>query len=343
MPGQWQSIGMAPLEQSSAVLASVYDAALFDLDGVIYVGQESVPGVVSVVNDLHEKFGITLTYVTNNASRSPASVAEHLRKLGLHAQDHDVVTSAQAGAAVMATLVPQGSSIFVLGSRDLMAEVELVGLIPSQDVEAFHAGVIEGYWPDMPWRMLAQASHVLSSGVPWVATNMDITIPTQWGMAPGNGAMVNALAASVGRRPTAVAGKPEVPLMQQSIDRAQAKRPLVIGDRLDTDIQGAFNVGIDSLLVFSGVTTISEVLEAPPECRPTYISWDATGLAVDHPAVSLDGQRAHLGDWQIQDGQLIGQGDNLDAIRIALVATWNGLCSPDEATSQLTKRGIAVG
>ncbi len=331
------------MQQSSEVLASVYDAALFDLDGVIYVGQDSVPGVVPAINSLHDKFGMTLTYVTNNASRSPSSVADHLRELGLDARAEDVVTSAQAGAAVLATLVPQGSSIFVLGSRDLMAEVELVGLVPSQDVEATHAGVIEGYWPDMPWRMLSQASHVLSSGVPWVATNMDITIPTQWGMAPGNGAMVNALAASVGRRPTAVAGKPEVPLMQQSIDRAQAKRPLVIGDRLDTDIQGAVNVGIDSLLVFSGVTTVTDLLNAPHDLRPTYISWDATGLADEHPAVSLVGEQAQLNEWHFDGGQLIGQGDNLDAIRIMLVAAWNGLCTVDEATTQLSKRGIAVG
>ena len=339
----WQSRGVAPLEKSSDVLARVYDAALFDLDGVIYVGRDSVPGVVSCINQLHTDFGLTLTYVTNNASRSPASVADHLRELGLAATPEDVVTSAQAGAAVLATLVPQGSSIFVLGSRDLMAEVELVGLVPSQDVEAQHAGVIEGYWPDMPWRMLAQASHVLSTGVPWVATNMDITIPTQWGMAPGNGAMVNALAQSVGRRPTAVAGKPEVPLMQQSIERAQSQRPLVVGDRLDTDIQGANNVGIDSLLVFSGVTSVRELLAAPSELRPTYVAWDATGLADSHHGVDVNLGVASLDGWQVSQGSLIGQGDILDAIRVVAVAVWNGVLSIDDATSQLSERGIAVG
>ena len=334
---------MKPLEESSDVLAKEYDAALFDLDGVIYVGQESVPGVIAVINDVHRDYGMTLTYVTNNASRSPASVASHLAELGLDATAEDVVTSAQAGAAVLATLVPQGSSIFVLGSRDLMAEVELVGLKPSQDVEAAHAGVIEGYWPDMPWRMLAQASQVLNTGVPWVATNMDITIPTQWGMAPGNGAMVNALGQSVGRRPTAVAGKPGVPLMKQSIERAKSHRPLVIGDRLDTDIHGANNVGIDSLLVFSGVTTVRELMAASPELRPTYISWDATGLADSHPHVVRSGDKAELNGWLISGGQLQGQGEILDAIRVATVAVWNDLLSLELATSQLSQRGIAVG
>ena len=334
---------MAPLEKSSDVLARAYDAALFDLDGVIYVGQNSVPGVVSCVNQIHSDFGMTLTYVTNNASRSAASVAAHLNELGLGAKPEDVVTSAQAGAAVLATLVPQGSSIFVLGSRDLMAEVELVGLVPSQDVDLSHAGLIEGYWPDMPWRMLAQASHVLSTGVPWVATNMDITIPTQWGMAPGNGAMVNALAQSVGRRPTAVAGKPEVPLMQQSIERAKSQRPLVIGDRLDTDIHGANNVGIDSLLVFSGVTSVRELLGAPVEFRPTYVAWDATGLADIHHGVDVQPGIASLNGWQVTGGTLVGQGDILDAIRVTAVAVWNDLQSIDDATSQLAERGIAVG
>ena len=334
---------MTPLEQSSDVLAKEYDAALFDLDGVIYVGQESVPGVVAVINELHSEFGMTLTYVTNNASRSPASVATHLTELGLHATPDDVVTSAQAGAAVLATLVPQGSSIFVLGSRDLMAEVELVGLVPSQDVNSVHAGVIEGYWPDMPWRMLAQASQVLNTGVPWVATNMDITIPTQWGMAPGNGAMVNALALAVGRRPTAVAGKPEVPLMQQSIDRAQSKRPIVIGDRLDTDIHGANNVGIDSLLVFSGVTTVRELMLATPELRPTYVAWDATGLAQSQVAVSINDDVVSLNQWQVRNGELTGNGDILDAIRVSTVAVWRDLMSVESATGQLSQRGIAVG
>jgi len=334
---------MKPLEESSDVLAKEYDAALFDLDGVIYVGQESVPGVIAVINDVHRDYGMTLTYVTNNASRSPASVASHLSGLGLDATAKDVVTSAQAGAAVLATLVPQGSSIFVLGSRDLMAEVELVGLVPSQDVEVKHAGVIEGYWPDMPWRMLAQASKVLNTGVPWVATNMDITIPTQWGMAPGNGAMVNALALAVGRRPTAVAGKPEVPLMQQSIDRAKSQRPIVIGDRLDTDIQGANNVGIDSLLVFSGVTTVRDLMNAEPGLRPTYVAWDATGLASAHQAVSMANNVASLNQWHVRNGELSGSGDILDAIRVATASVWHDIMSIESATSQLSQRGVAVG
>ena len=156
---------MASLEVSSPPLHQAYDAALLDLDGVIYVGREAVPGVVPVLRDI-SRTGMTLTYVTNNASRSSQSVAAHLCELGLQVLAADVVTSAQAGAALLATLVPRGSRVFVLGSRDLMREVDAVGLVSSQDPTAQHFGVIQGYWPDMPWRMLGQAAAVLAQGVP---------------------------------------------------------------------------------------------------------------------------------------------------------------------------------
>lgn len=334
---------MPALQTSSPPLFRAYDAALFDLDGVIYIGKDAVPGVVDAVNEILRTSGTRVAYVTNNASRSSKSVAAHLCELGLQVLAADVVTSAQAGAAVLASLVPRGSRVFVLGSRDLMREVEAVGLVASQDIHQQHFGVIQGYWPDMPWRMLAQAASVLHQGVPWVATNMDVTIPTEWGPAPGNGAMVNALASSVGRRPDAVAGKPEAPLMHASIRRVSSARPLVVGDRLDTDILGANNVGIDSLLVLSGVTTVADLLVASPELRPTYVAWDARGLLDSHDAVVESGGRLGLRDWHVDRGRLMGTGDVLDAIRVAAVGVWRGALTFDEAVLGLRTRGVAVG
>ena len=260
---------MFALERHSEVLADAYDAALFDLDGVNYIGRDAIPGVIDAINHVDRKTRMNLVYVTNNASRSSKAVAQHLCELGLRVLAADVVTAAQAGAALLATMIPRASRVFVLGSRDLLREVEMVGLIGSQDPDEKYVALIQGYWPDMPWRMLSQAAGVLHEGVPWVATNMDLTIPTEWGRAPGNGSVVNMMANVVGRFPDAVAGKPESPLMQQSIERARSRRPLVVGDRLDTDILGANNVGIDSVLVLSGVTTVNELLMAPEELRPT--------------------------------------------------------------------------
>jgi glycerol-1-phosphatase len=333
----WQSNLVAELRTDSEILAGQYDAALLDLDGVVYVGQFGVPGVIDALNTAHDQYGIALTCVTNNAARSSASVAEHLQELGLEVDEADVVTSAQAGAAELAKLLPAGSSVF-----DLMAEVELVGMKPSQEFHLDYDAVIQGYWPDMPWRMLGQAAGILGADNIWVATNMDLTIPTQWGTSPGNGTMVNALTTATGRKPHVVAGKPEAPLMLASIERTGATRPIVIGDRLDTDILGANRIGIDSLLVFSGVTSVAELVEATPEYRPTFVSWSAAGILDSHAGVTLGDEAVSAGLWQVFDGELSGSGDSLDAIRAVAVAVWNDYCTAAQGIAALEGIGLDV-
>jgi HAD superfamily hydrolase (TIGR01450 family) len=323
-------------------LAKAYDTALLDLDGVVYIGDDAVPGVIGALNQAHDDYGMTLTCVTNNASRSPQRVAQHLQELGLQVTAEDVVTSAQAGAAELAKLIPQGSKVFVLGSKDLAREVELVGLNPSHDVSQTYDAMIQGYWPDMPFRILEFAASVLRTGVPWIATNMDMTIPTPTGVAPGNGKVITALGETVNRIPTLVAGKPETPLMQQSIDRTNAKRPLVVGDRLDTDIHGANNVGIDSLLVLSGVTTIEEILQAPIELRPTYLAWDASAVLIAHNGVEITDTITTCGGWKVASGDLLGQGDALDAVAAIAVAYWNGDISIEMGLAALSGIGLKV-
>ncbi len=333
---------MSHLTTSSEVLAKAYDTALLDLDGVVYLGDQSIPGVISALNEARDKHGMTLTCVTNNAARSSESVAEKLQGMGLAVTAVDVVTSAQAGAAELAKLLPRGSRVFVLGSKDLAREVELVGLVATQDPDVKSDAVIQGFWPDMPWRMLDYAAGILHTGVTWVATNMDLTIPTKHGTSPGNGSMVQTLVNAVGREPTLVAGKPERPLMQQSIDRTGAKKPLVVGDRLDTDIWGANNVGIDSLLVFSGVTSILELIEAPIHLRPSYIAWDATDILKAQIAAKVDGAVVTCGGWTLDNGDLMGQGDSLDAVRTACVAHWTGTISVERAVEVLEAIGLNV-
>ncbi len=333
---------MDPLCTPSDILAKSYDAILFDLDGVIYIGPDAIPGVVSVINDIQQTYSPALTYVTNNASRSANSVSQHLNELGLHTDEHDVVTSAQAGAQELRERLAAGSRVFVLGSKDLMKEVELVGLVPTQDFDLDVSAVIQGYWPDMPWRMLAQACAMINAGALWVATNLDLTIPTQWGVAPGNGSMVRMLGTVLGRVPDVVAGKPERPLMQASVDRTGAAKPLMVGDRLDTDILGATNIGIDSLLVLSGVTTVSELFEAPVHLRPTYLAWDAAGLADSQPQVQVQGDSIECHGWRVAQEELSGSGDILDAIRTVVVAVWTQAMTPAQASHALGQRGFDV-
>ena len=141
-----------------------------------------------------------------------------------------------------------------------------------------------GYGPDVCWRDLAEAAYAVHAGALFVATNPDTSFPTPRGIAPGNGTLVAAVASATGRQPV-VAGKPFAPLVQESIERVGATSPLMVGDRLDTDIEAAYNTGIESLLVMTGVTTIGDLCKAPAHQRPTYVSPDLRGL--NQPAIDL--------------------------------------------------------
>jgi ribonucleotide monophosphatase NagD (HAD superfamily) len=187
------------------------------------------------------------------------------------------------------------------------------------------SAVVQGYHPDVDWRQLAEGTFAVRAGLPWVASNTDLTIPTPRGIGPGNGTLVSVIRLATGAVPL-VAGKPELALHRESIDRVESQHPLIIGDRLDTDVEGAVRAGTDSLLVLTGVTGPGELLAASPARRPTYVAADLRGLLTPHADVALDGGEAVLGGWtaRVQTGRLrlSGSGDRIDALRVACVATW---------------------
>jgi glycerol-1-phosphatase len=264
-----------------------YDVALLDLDGVVYVGPDPVEHAVASLTTAKEA-GLSLAYVTNNASRTPDVVAEHLCSFGLDVAPGDVVTSAQAGARVLSEHLLPGALVLVIGGDGVEQAVRERGFIPVRHgrdhrVEA----VIQGFGPLTSWEDLAEATHLVHSGRLWVATNRDLTVPTPRGLAPGNGSFVQIIEQVTGRTPL-VAGKPEPPLMWESVLRTGAKNPLVVGDRLDTDIEGAVRCGIDSLLVFTGVTTARDLVMAPAHQRPTHIAHDLRGLLRDGAGDGLE-------------------------------------------------------
>ncbi len=219
-------------------LAAQYDVALLDLDGVVYVGPAAVPHAAQALEEGLARFGMRPAFVTNNAARSPQVVAEHLVQIGVRASAEDVVTSAQAGARLLAELVPAGAHVLAVGGPGVAWALGERGLVPVASADADPVAVMQGYGPDVGWRDLAEASLVIERGHPWVATNLDSTIPSPRGRVLGNGSLVAALRHATGVEPL-VAGKPEPPLMQESVLRTGARRPLVVGDRLDTDIEGA--------------------------------------------------------------------------------------------------------
>lgn len=253
-----------------------YDALLLDLDGVVYEGGQVIPHAAECLAKARGQ--LKLAYVTNNASRTPQQVAQILGGMGITTVSHDVVTSAQAGARLLLERGhAQGSPILVVGGEGLTSAVEERGFRVVEMASESPVAVIQGFSPAIDWTRLAEATYAIRQGADYVATNTDLTIPTDRGIAPGNGLLVHAVATASGVEPV-VAGKPEPPLMLESVERVGAHRPLVVGDRLDTDIAGARGAGIDSLLVLSGVTDVLTLLLAPPSMRPTFVGRDLRAL-----------------------------------------------------------------
>lgn len=289
-------------------LSEVYDVAVLDLDGVVYVGSDAVPGAPGHLAQARAA-GMHLAFMTNNASRPPASVGEQLRSLGVDADDADVVTSAQAAARLLADRLEAGSRVFLIGGAGLAEALGERGLVAVTSADEDPVAVVQGYGPDLPWKQVVAGAILVREGLPWVVSNTDLTMPTRSGIGPGNGTLVRLLAEYAGREPV-VAGKPRSPLFEETLRRVGGDRPLMIGDRLDTDIEGARSVGWDSLLVLTGVTGLSELVRAQPAERPTYLAPDLGALGEPQQAPTTDAGSVCAGGWtgHVVDGGLVVQG-----------------------------------
>ncbi len=313
----------------SGRLVDAYDLVIFDLDGVIYLIDKPIAGAVEAVTELR-RAGTPVTYVTNNASRRAADVAALLSGMGVPAEPAEVLTSAGATAAVLADRLPPGAPVFVVGADALRAELREAGLVVVDRADDGPHAVVQGYGPQVGWADLAEASVAIRAGALWVATNTDRTLPSPRGPLPGNGSLVAALRTALGRDPDVVVGKPQPALFTTAAQRAGASRPLVVGDRLDTDIEGAVRAGMDSLLVLTGVHGPVDLLNAVPQHRATFVAADLGGLFVadDAVRVPLDGALDGVGGWRLtrdgDGGRLDGDGDPLDALRLLAAAVWQG-------------------
>ncbi len=323
-----------PTPRMADSLISAFDAVLSDLDGVVYTGPHAIPGAVASLQRL-ETEGVRLGYVTNNASRTPAQVAAHLRELGAPAEDHQVVSSSQAAGELLASLLPAGARVLITGSAALAHEIELVGLVPVSSAAENPVAVVQGFNPEIGWKDLAEASYVVAGGALWCATNTDMTIPQARGIAPGNGVLVAAVAAATGKTPV-VAGKPEAPLFHTAAKRLNSDRPLVVGDRLDTDILGGNRAGFTTAAVLTGVDTKETILAARSDERPDYLLADLADLYVTYPQITDDGGTFRCGaaSAHAHDGivTVTGAEDDLDAWRAACAAWWSAV--PDASTAR---------
>ncbi|KIF06694.1 HAD family hydrolase [Streptomyces sp. RSD-27] len=316
---------------SERSLHQAYDTALLDLDGVVYAGGHAIAHAVESLAAARAG-GMHLAYVTNNALRTPEAVAEHLGELGIPTEAAEVITSAQAVARLIAEQVEPGSKVLVIGGEGLRVALRERGLVPveSADEEGL-AAVVQGYGgPGLAWGRFAEAAYAINRGVPWYASNTDLTIPGARGIAPGNGAAVEVVRIATGADPQ-VAGKPLPPMHRETVLRTGAERPLVVGDRLDTDIEGAFNGDVDSLLVMTGVTDAEQLLRAEPRHRPTYVDRDLRGLLTGQPEVAERQGAWRCGGWSAahtgthleltRAGE--GEADPVDGLRALCAAAWS--------------------
>lgn len=313
------------LQASTVPLVEAHDLALLDLDGVAYRGPVAIPHAASSLTAARAA-GMGVAFITNNASREPGTVADQLVSLGIEATSEEVLTSAQAAAALLAEQVEAGSRVLVVGGAGLVTAVREVGMqiVTSSDDDP--VAVVQGFSPDVSWRELAEAAYAIQRGARHIASNLDLTLPNERGLAPGNGSLVGAVVNATGQAPVA-AGKPEPGMYRLAVARVGAQRPLVVGDRLDTDLRGARAAGYPGLHVLTGVSDARDAILAEAGERPCYIGADLRALLTPHPAPerAADGSWSCAGRTAKVDGGTLHLDDgpvDIDLVRAACAAAW---------------------
>ncbi|MBO1754249.1 HAD-IIA family hydrolase [Allobranchiibius sp. CTAmp26] len=325
-----------------SALRDLYPGLVCDLDGVVYRGADAVPYAVEELSAVASASPGGVVYATNNASRPPEQVAEQLRSLGLSVNGEHVVNSSVAGAQVLAGRLAAGASVLAVGGMGVADALRGAGLSPVSPPEAAASSrsvdaVLQGYGPDVRASDLAEVAYAVQSGAVWVVTNADRTLPTDRGIAPGNGSLVGAVRVAVDVDPEVV-GKPG-PLMYELAAERLGTDPahtLGIGDRLETDIAGAHAAGMDALLVFTGVHGVADVVAADPHLRPRYVAGDLRALGEPYDEPAADGPGWRVGDLLgvlessaqpavrfrgRESGAELGQ----DGLRIALRVLWSAV------------------
>ncbi|MBT1182260.1 HAD family hydrolase [Bifidobacterium sp. CP2] len=323
------------LKGTAKPIAEAYQLALLDLDGVVYRGKNPVEYAADSIRAA-ERAGMTIEYTTNNSSRFQHVVADQLKGFGLDVEPWQVITSSVVAARMVAKALPAGSTVLVIGAEHLREEVTRAGLVITDDPQDRPQAVIQGWYPEMTWQMMANAAFAVEAGATYFVTNRDLTIPRELGIAPGCGSMIRAVIAATGVEPVASAGKPESYMYDEARELnatgGQAlvpkERSLAVGDRLDTDIEAGNRGGYDSLAVLTGVTNPRELMLAPAHLRPTYIAPDlrAFGETMPEPHDLGDGRWECAGRHATFDAATrtlaVDDATSVDALRAAVCAAW---------------------
>ena len=323
------------LKGTDQPIAKAYQLALLDLDGVVYRGKNPVEHAAQSIRQA-ESLGMTIEYTTNNSSRFQHVVAEQLRGFDLDVEPWQVITSSVVAARMVAKAMPAGARVLVIGAEHLREEVTRNGLVIVDGAADRPDAVIQGWFPQMTWQMMAEAAFAVEAGATYFVTNRDLTIPRELGIAPGCGSMIRAVIAATGVEPVASAGKPESYMYDEArelnasegFDLVPKEHSIAIGDRLDTDIEAGNRGGYDSLAVLTGVTNPHELMLAPAHLRPTYVAPDLRAFAETMPEPVDHGD----GRWTCGDASAsfdsvsndlsVSDATSVDAMRAAICAAW---------------------
>lgn len=321
------------LKGTSKPLAQQYQLALLDLDGVVYRGKEAVAYAADSIQAAQHA-GMAIEYTTNNSSRFQQVVADQLKGFGLDVEPWQVITSSVVAARMVAKRVSAGARVLVLGADHLREEVIKAGLTIVEQASDNPEAVIQGWYPDMTWTMLAELSYAVENGATYFTTNRDLTIPREFGIAPGCGSMIQAVVNATGTEPVASAGKPEAYMYDearelnatQGTQMVSVEASLAIGDRLDTDIEAGNCGGYDSLAVLTGVTNPHEIMLAPEHLRPTYVVRDLRGLLEAMPEPTNQGNSrwscASASSWLEDKVIKVSDVTDINAVRAAVCLAW---------------------
>ena len=337
----------SPLKGSKGALYTNFDAALLDLDGTAYSGKLPIEHAATAAEEAREA-GLKIGFVTNNASRTPLTVAEQLKELGFKAEPKDIMTSAMDVIAVMSEHLDEGASVYVVGGEGLRQALREAGYVLVDSADEVPAAVVQGFDASVTWTQLTEAAFALQRGAQYYATNLDATLPQERGFALGNGALVRAVSYATRKRPIA-AGKPEPGIYQRAAELLDSENPIAVGDRLETDILGAVAAGIPALHVLTGVHDARAVICAPRGQRPSYLAMDMRGLLEEHPSpkhhadgtwtcgvsqvarLRRDGHLT-LDDVELREGAVI----TMDSYRALAAAAWDSSSDLDVVCPTLT-------
>jgi HAD superfamily hydrolase (TIGR01457 family) len=239
---------------------------LIDLDGVVYTGRDPIPGAGRFLAEARRR-GLKFLLVTNNSTTSPELVAERLRGMQIEVAPDEILTSAQAAVGYVKQQAQPGARLRIIGEAGLRQAAEDEGFVIVEDGEPPAEWVIAGLDRAFTYAKLASATRDIMAGAHFVATNADALLPIEGGqVVPGAGTMIAAIRTATGVEPV-VLGKPEPGLFEHGLRRLGGLAPpqaAMIGDRLDTDVDGGRRAGLHTILVLTGVTTAAEAAAASP-------------------------------------------------------------------------------